>query len=125
MNFNIIDGTDDTPYDDILTDYQNLELSVAEIRTKYGLSMGKWQSITRQWKQDGITLRGRQNQRKRKYTKNYIGAKNYSYDKRQDTYRVYKKINGKNHYFGSYDTEEEAQYRVEYLKKNNWEGLLE
>ncbi len=125
MNFKIIDGTDDTPYDDILTDYQNLELSVAEIRTKYNLSMGKWQSITREWKQDGITLRGRQNQRKRKYTKNYIGAKNYSYDKRQDTYRVYKKINGKNHYFGSYDTEEEAQYRVEYLKKNNWEGLLE
>ena len=50
MKFNIIDGNDDIDYDSILEDYQNLDLTVKEIRTKYNLSMGKWQTIQKQWK---------------------------------------------------------------------------
>ena len=124
MNFNIIDGNDDIDYDSILTDYQNLDLTVKEIRTKYNLSMGKWQTIQKQWKQDGIPLRNLQNKPPRKHTRNFIGAKNYSYDKRTGKYRVFKTINGKQYFFGYFDTEEEAQHRVKYLRMNNWEGLL-
>ena len=124
MKFNIIDGSDDLPYDDILRDYQNLELSVAEIRTKYNLSMGKWQSITRRWKKDGIPLRGRHNQRKRQYPPHYACAKNYHYNKKNGHYIVTKNINGEFHYFGAYDSEEEAIDRVHELRESNWDGLL-
>lgn len=33
---------------------------------------------------------------------------------------VYKKINRKQYYFGSYDSEDAAKKVVEHLKKNNW-----
>ena len=124
MNFHIIDGQEEYDYDAILQDYQNMELSVKEIQEKYGLTVGRWQNITKQWKQGSIPLRGRKNQRKRKYSESYSGAKNYSLDKRAGTYRVYKNIHGKNYYFGNYGTEEEAKQRVEYLKRNRWNGLL-
>ena len=125
MNFNIIDGTDDIDYDTLLEDYRNLELSVKEIQEKHGLTTGKWQSITREWKEKGIKLRGRQNQRKNHYPGEYIGAKNYHYNKSIGKYTVSKSINGNYYYFGTFGTEEEAQARVAFLRANNWNGLLE
>ena len=125
MNFNIIDGYDDIDYDTLLEDYRNLELSVKEIQKKHGLTIGKWQSITREWKEKGIKLRGRQNQRKNHYPGEYIGAKNYYYSKSIGKYTVSKHINGKYYYFGTFGTEEEAQARVKELRENNWDGLLE
>ena len=124
MNFNIIDGNDDIDYDSILEDYQNLDLTVREIKEKHGISDGRWQTITRHWREQGIPLRGRMNRKKHRYIATPFASKNYTYDKRNGVYKVYKKIEGKTYLFGSYGTEEEAKQRVEELKKNKWNGLL-
>ena len=43
------------------------------------------------------------------------------YSKIFGKYNVVKSTDGKMKYFGRYDTEEEAQARVEFLKKHNWD----
>ena len=50
---------------------------------------------------------------------NILNYKHYS--KIQGKYNIVKYVNGKTTYFGRYDTEEEAQARVEFLKKHNWD----
>ena len=125
MNFNIVNGHDNFDYEQIKKDYQNLDLSVKTIREKYDLSMGKWQRITKQFKEDGIPLRNRHRQSERVYrTKKFSGAKNYYYDKITMKWRVIKYIGGKCYYFGSYVEEQDAIDKVRELRQNNWEGLL-
>lgn len=46
--------------------------------------------------------------------------KHYGYNKQNNSWRVYKQINGKYTSFGEYPTEAKAQEVVELLKKNNW-----
>lgn len=46
------------------------------------------------------------------------------YTKSNDTYRVQKNIDGTTKSFGHYDTEEEAQKVVEYLKMIDWDEEL-
>ena len=121
MNFNIIDGTDDLDYDMVLQDYQNLELSVREIKEKHGITDGKWQRITKQWREQGITLRSKYH--RTGYPVYTFRCKNYTLN--NGRYKVYKEINGKKHYFGTYETEEEAKAKVKELWDNNWNGLLE
>lgn len=55
-----------------------------------------------------------------KFKDNY---KHY-YKTRNGGYKITKYINGKEHWFGSYKTEKEAQERVEELKKNNWDNMV-
>ncbi|WP_296885109.1 hypothetical protein [uncultured Methanobrevibacter sp.] len=123
MDFNIIDGHDDFDHEAILQDYQNLDLTVREIKEKYDIGDSKWQTITRHWKEAGIPLRGRMNRKKHQYITTPFASKNYS-KTTSGRYRVYKKIKGVNYYFGVFDSEEEARAKVEELRQNNWDGLL-
>lgn len=123
MNFNIIDGHDNIDYESVLRDYQNLDLTVREIKEKHGISDGRWQTITKHWKEAGIPLRGRMNRKKHRYIATPFASKNYT-KTTSGRYRVYKKIKGVNYNFGVFDSEEEARAKVEELRQNNWEGLL-
>lgn len=51
-------------------------------------------------------------------------AKYYRYDEHAKKWRIYKTVDGKYTNFGYYDTEEEAQAMVKYLKENNWDRSL-
>ena len=125
MNFNVVEGPEEIDYDAILRDYRNLDLPVRTIREKYGLSNGKWQKVVRKFKEDGEQLRGLHHQAKKAYSNTeYIGAKNYYYDKRAGKYRILKHVRGKEYYFGSYETEEEAIDHVRELRENGWNGLI-
>lgn len=40
-------------------------------------------------------------------------------------YKIIKRINGKNHFFGSYGSIEEAKEVKKELEENRWNGLLD
>ena len=125
MNFKVVEGQDNIDYDAILRDYQNLDLSVKTIREKYNLSIGRWNTIIRKFKEDNIPLRSNKKQSPRTYNGiHHIGAKNYYYNKKTGKYRITKRIDGRIRYFGSVDSEEEAIDRVCELRESNWDGLL-
>lgn len=48
-------------------------------------------------------------------------GKYYYHDKNTDNYRIYKCIDGKSQYFGTYETESKVKKVVELLKQNNWD----
>lgn len=120
MNFNI-KQTEYCPYnmEELIQDYNNLDLSVQEIKEKHNITSGGWQTVLKRLKEHGITMRGynkRQCMRK---------AKHYYYDRSIKAYRVHKYIGDEHYLFGSYKTEKEAQSRVEELKESNWGGLID
>ena len=45
----------------------------------------------------------------------------YYYNSPNGKYVVYKRINGRNYVFGSYDTEQEAKDMVDFLKRHDWD----
>lgn len=119
MNFTL----KQTPYysynmDELIKDYENMELSVNEIKEKHNIGSGAWQTVLKRLKEQGVPMRG--------YNKpsGVRKARYYYWDKHTQSWRVYKFINGKQLGFGGYRTEKEAQARVKELKKNNWDGLL-
>ena len=115
MKFNIIEKPDPTYNpDEVLIDYQNPDITVKEIKAKYGITNGKWLTLLKHWKRDGVKLRSPRNRdRVPKY-----------YTKNRGRYYVTRMIHCRNYSFGGFATEEEAQARVKELEANNWEGLL-
>ena len=119
MNFNI-KQSEYYPYNmtELIKDYENMELSVNEIKEKHNIGSGTWQTVLKRLKERGVTMRGYSKPR------GVRKARYYYWDKHSQSWRVYRFINGKYHGFGGYKLEKEAQARVEELKQNNWEGLL-
>lgn len=118
MNFNINENPDYnlTDYESIKKDYISSDLTVKEIQTKYSLEKRDWNEFLRQIKSENIPVRDGSTW--------YKQVKNYCYNIKSKKWEVYKYINYKRYFFGGYKTEKEAQNRVEELKRNNWEGLL-
>ena len=118
MNFNISENPSYNlqEYELIKKDYTESDLTVTEIRAKYGLEQRDWNEFLRQIKSENIPVRDGSTW--------YKQVKNYSYNIRSKKWEVHKVINNKSHFFGAYKTKEEAQNRVGELKQNNWEGLL-
>lgn len=52
-------------------------------------------------------------------------VRNYYYSSYLGKWVIIKTKDKKNHYFGTYHTEEEAKKEVERLKKNNWGEMNE
>ena len=113
MKFKVVENHQPA-YDieEVKKDYTETNLSVKQIREKYGISQGQWLTILKHWKREGVTMRG------------YNKPKFYRYEKRYKRYVVNKTIKSHAYYFGSYRTEEEAKARVRELEENNWNGLL-
>lgn len=117
MKFNIIENPDPGyNIEDVQKDYQNPDITVKEIREKYGITPGAWKNILRHWKNEGVPLRSNcRLTRKPNY---------YTLDKRYGIWYVQRTVKNRCYRFGGYKTEEEAKARVEELHENNWEGLL-
>ena len=114
--FNIIENPVhhyETVYDEIKVDYVDNQLPVEEIQQKYDISQKEWKHVLNKFREDNIPLRGRF------FIKNK-SAKYYSFSKPHGKYKVCKWINGKHNSFGYFDSEEEAQRMVEYLKSRGW-----
>ena len=124
LNFNICEKGLEYDYEAVKNDYLDLNLSVAEIREKHGISMGRWNTIVKHFKKDGVPLRIFNKHPRQRTNPCLLGVKNYTFDKIHGVYVVYKTVNGKRHDFGRYLTEEEAIDKVCELRANNWEGLL-
>ena len=121
MEFKVVENHQPN-YDieEVKKDYTETNLSVKQIREKYGISRGQWHTIRKHWKREGVPMRGR----------NYCSRKGsifttYYYP-HGDTgrYVILRSIGGKSYYFGICKNEEEAKARVKELKENNWNGLL-
>ena len=124
MNFNIVENADDEyDYEAIKKDYANLSIPVKEIRDKHGLSAAKWYRIVKQFKAEGMPLRNKYTHAPREYNSHALSAKNYTKNK-IGKFVVAKRIKGKHHYFGTYETEQEAIARVQELRENGWNGFI-
>ena len=112
VNFNLIEGdyNPNFPYDMVKKAYRD-GVPVKEIRKKYGLNNGQWARFLKELKAEGLPLRG-------------DNPRFYIHDKTRRKYKVERVIAGKRVFFGYFETEEEAQERVEELKANSWNGLL-
>lgn len=53
-----------------------------------------------------------------------IGTPNKNIYFKLGKWRVYKRINGKDYYFGSYDSLEKAEQRVEEIRKKGWINII-
>lgn len=119
MGFNIVENNQSVlDMDELIKDYNNMNLSVKEIQKKHNIGSGAWQTVLKRLKEHGVTMRGYSKPR------GVRKARYYYWDKHSQSWRVYRFINGKYHGFGGYKLEKEAQERVKELKQNNWEGLL-
>ena len=87
-------------------------------RKMFGIGTSQYKRLLERFREDGIPVHQRGGV--------YYGTPKYYYctKEREDYFIVCKWINRKKHYFGFYNSEEEAKARVEELKKNNWNGLL-
>ena len=117
MNFNIIENPDPGyNIEEVIKDYMNMDIPVKDIKEKYGITKGRWQTLLKHFKDEGIPMR----------TNNRLNTppKYYTKDKRYNRWYVQRTIRGHQYGFGAYATEEEAQARVQELHENNWNGLL-
>ena len=128
MNFNIVENaTIEWDIEEIIQDYQDVNLSVKEIREKHGISRGSWHRVLNILKEQNIPLRG---YRSKGYVKNrkeydtYTRNNHCYYDKKLKRYKIVRMINKQMHYFGLYPTLEEAERKVCELDANGWDGLL-
>lgn len=115
MNFKVVENSrPDYDVEEVIKDYLNTELSTIEIKQKHKITTKKYTKILNEIKKRGLPLRNaKHNSRKCKY---------YSFIQ---GYWVVKRIfNQKTYYFGKYRSEEEAKARVNELRENNWNGLL-
>lgn len=120
MEFTISDGVkleDTIDWEQLKEDYQNLEMTVPEIKEKYGVTNSQWNRVRRQLKEDGVPLRNRGRVRN-SYCSYH--AKHYHVDKKSGKFLVRKVVKGEYIRFGLFDTEDEAKAKVEELKANGW-----
>lgn len=106
------------PLDDIKKDYLYSDLTVKDIREKYGLNYSLWYLIRDYFKEMNIPLRKTGPSNNVKYYYFHKGVD------RKKPWEVLRTFNGRTIFFGCYATEEEAQKRVKFLHENNWEGHL-
>lgn len=112
MNFNIVDGTP-INYEEVKQAYLN-GVRGENLREMFNLGSSSYKRLLKSFREEGITVQGKDTARN--YYKQTIHG--------QDYYTVYKTVKGKKIYFGHFKTEKEAKDHVEYLKKNNWGGLI-
>jgi hypothetical protein len=91
-------------YHDFEEDYQNTDYTAADLKKKYGYN--HYRRLYKEYMERGGKTR--------------LPGKYYSFDKSSNQWVIYKRVNGKMRYFGSFETEEEAKVRVKELKENNW-----
>lgn len=107
LNFRVIENPPLLPShveDDFKHDY-NEGVSLNKLGEKYGINRTRIAKLCKE-----LGLPPREN---KVYTYCY-------HDSRNNAWRVYKKINCRQYYFGSYDSEEAAKKVVNHLKNNNW-----
>ena len=114
MKFNIVDGYDNTPYTEIIKDYQNPELTVKQIREKHNITVGQWQRILQKIKEKNIPIRGYNTPKPK------TNPKHYYYNKHNRTFYVYKYINGSNQILAGFKSEAYAQKCVRLFKEYGW-----
>ena len=117
VNFNIVSG-DYYPYDfdDLVDDYMDLNLSVKDIREKYGLSVGMWHTALKRLKANGVPMRG-YNTPKESGT-----AKHYYYSKSNRRFYVYKYIDGANRVLASFPNAQLAEECVRLFELYGWDN---
>lgn len=96
-----------TKYNQIKEDYQN-GMKVKDIKAKYNLTDGSWQSYRKELINDGF-IELKRNCREPKY-----------YTLHQGRFCVQKVINKRKYHIASFKTEKEAQKCVELMKQCNW-----
>ncbi len=120
VSFRIVENpVEDYDLDEIIRDYQNLELSVHDIRLKYGFTRSNWRSVLRCMQEQGVVLRSKDKGSKAQQKGRYYYRRPYG------GFIVKRVINGIVYHFGTYWSEDEAKARVEELNGNGWDGLLE
>ena len=92
-----------------------------KFRKMFNLGSTAYNNILKEFRAEGIPVKNSKPPKVKREPKHYQRnlSKGISY------WTVTKMINGKLHYFGHYKTKAAAQQRVQELKANNWEGLLD
>ena len=109
VTFNIIDGEYKVLDRETIQQEYLRGVPVYKIRGKHNLSRSDWYRILREFKSEGVPLRG-------------SNPKYYYWNGRY--WVVCRYIKRREHRFGLYHTREEAEMRVRELESNNWDGLL-
>lgn len=112
-NFNIVE-TDyttefNTMYGNIRQDLDN-GLKVGAIKTKHGLSDGKWRKYYKQLVKDGIFKARKKEMKEAKY---------YTYS--NGRFRSQKVINGRKYHIGTFKCKHDVELAVELMKECNWD----
>lgn len=113
-NFNFIENTP-VNYDLFKKDYLNKELTVAQIREKYGIGERTYQHFRKQVENDTGFSRKRS-----KMIKKGREPKYYHKNALNNNWTVRKRSKKEDIYFGAYSNEKKAKEVVEFLKKHNW-----
>ena len=112
-NFRIIEGEyEDIDYESFKKDYMNQFVHKSEILKKYGLKHNRYLKYGRRvYEETGF---------KRKsgvpYPKDMTNIRRAGHGK----YSIYKVVNGKKLFYGTYDTVEEARKVRNFLIEHNW-----
>ena len=112
MNFNIVETNwtkeFNNTYEKIKKDYAN-EMSVKDIKSKYGLTDGKWGAYRKQLMTDGLLQTRKEKTEPRFYSVCKTG------------YLVQKVIDHHKYYIATFKTESQAKKCVELMKECNWD----
>ena len=116
LEFNLVEDTSQDKYLEYIELY-NKGLTIKRISEELKISMGKCNTFYHHAVDDGLIK-----PRKTKKDKKTISKPKYYNYNPKCGYSVYSPINitGKQKSFGTYETEEEAKFIVEELKKVNW-----
>lgn len=119
--FNIIESSYenyDDIYDDFKNDYMSVGITVKEMLEKYGLTSNQYRRLkNRVMEETGIN---------RKFSRKTTGSmwthceRYIESHKSSKKFKVSKVTDGKRHFFGIYDSLEEATYVRNELEKHNW-----
>lgn len=95
-------------YEQIKEDLSN-KVPVTKIKSKYGLSDGKWQTFRKQLLKDGLAIRNKDKPEPKYYTA-FRGG-----------YVVQKVINHHKYHIGAFKSESDAKLCVKLMKECNWD----
>ena len=118
LNFRIVEG--ETPIDidmeAFIHDYQYSNLNVKQLKKKYNLSAAEYNKIKKQLLQKGL-------RKGSTYSQGGLVYSNWgkNYNEHKGSWRVTKSINSELQYYGSYNTEEEAQKVATALREADWD----
>ena len=60
MNFKVIENADPTyNLDEVIKDYTNTDLTVAEIQKKHNITRGQWKNLMKKFHKNGVPTRPR------------------------------------------------------------------